>query len=72
MSKKEGRDAEKIEVSVKDLKNDMDKRLIDLKGQLDALQERAAQKITDQPLLALGVAFLAGMALGVLLSRSGD
>jgi len=72
MSKKEGRENEKVEVSVKDLKKDMDKRLGDLKVQIDALQERAAQKITDQPLLALGVAFVAGMALGVALSRSGD
>ena len=72
MSKKEGRESEKIEVSVKDLKKDMDKRLGDLKVQIDALQERAAQKITDQPILALGVAFVAGMALGVALSRSGD
>jgi len=72
LSKKESRESEKIEVSVKDLKKDMDKRLGDLKVQIDALQERAAQKITDQPILALGVAFVAGMALGVALSRSGD
>jgi len=72
LSKKEGREAEKVEVSVKDLKKDMDKRLGDLKVQIDAIQERAAQKITDQPLLALGVAFVAGMALGVALSRSGE
>ena len=62
----------KVEVNIKDLKKDMDKRLGDLKVQIDALQERAAQKVTDQPILALGVAFVAGMALGVALSRSGD
>ena len=62
----------KPEVDVKDLKKDMDKRLSEIKVQLDALQERAAQKVTDQPLLALGVAFVAGMALGVALSRSSD
>lgn len=72
MSKKEDRDPEKVEVSVKDLKKDMDKRLSDLKVQIDALQERAAQKVTDQPFLALGVAFVVGMALGVALSRSGE
>ena len=64
MSKKE-REAE-------DLKKDMDKRLGEIKVQLDAIQERAAQKVTDQPILALGVAFVAGMALGVALSRSSD
>lgn len=72
MSKKEDREAEKIEVNLKDLRKDMDKRLSELKVQIDALQERAAQKITDQPILALGVAFVAGMALGVALSRSNE
>lgn len=72
MSKKEGREAEKVEVHVKDLTKDMDKRLSELKVQIDALQERAAQKVTDQPILALGVAFVAGMALGVALSRSSE
>ena len=72
MSKKEDRETEKVEVHLKDLKKDMDRRLSELKVQIDALQERAAQKVTDQPILALGVAFVAGMALGVALARSGD
>ena len=72
MSKKENREAEKTEEYVKELRKDMDARLSELKVQVDRLQERAAQKVTDQPLLALGVAFVAGMALGVALSRSGD
>jgi ElaB/YqjD/DUF883 family membrane-anchored ribosome-binding protein len=72
LSKKEDREAEKVEVNLKDLRKDVDKRLSDLKVQIDALQERAAQKVTEQPILALGVAFVAGMALGVALSRSGD
>jgi nitrous-oxide reductase len=66
------REAEKAEVSLRDLRKDMDKRLSEIKVQVDALQERAAQKVTDQPILALGVAFVAGMALGVALSRSGE
>jgi len=72
LSKKENREAEKTEEYVKELRKDMDARLSELKVQMDRLQERAAQKVTDQPLLALGVAFVAGMALGVALSRSGD
>jgi ElaB/YqjD/DUF883 family membrane-anchored ribosome-binding protein len=72
LSKKESREAEKVEVSVKELKKDMDRRLSELKVQMDALQERAAQKVTDHPILALGVAFVAGMALGVALSRSSE
>lgn len=70
MSKKEDRESEKE--YIRELQKDMDKRLGELKVQMDALQERAAQKVADQPLLALGVAFVAGMALGIALSRSGE
>jgi ElaB/YqjD/DUF883 family membrane-anchored ribosome-binding protein len=72
LSKKESRETEKVEVSVKELRKDMDRRLNELKVQMDTLQERAAQKVTDHPILALGVAFVAGMALGVALSRSSE
>jgi len=72
LSKKEIREAEKVEQYVKELRKDMDARLNELKVQMDDLQERAAQKMTEQPVLALGVAFVAGMALGVALSRFGE
>ncbi len=72
LSKKENREAEKVEVYVKELRKDMDARLSELKEQIDVLQQRAAQKMSEQPVLALGVAFVAGMALGVALSRSGE
>jgi len=75
LSKKEReneREIEKTEQYVRELRKDMDKRLGELKVQMDDLQQRAAQKVTEQPLLALGVAFVAGMALGVALSRAGD
>jgi len=65
-------EAEKTEQYVKELRKDMDKRLGELKVQMDDLQQRAAQKVTEQPLLTLAVAFVAGMALGVALSRAGD
>lgn len=72
MSKKGDKEAEKAEQYVKELRRDMDKRLGELKAQVDDIQQRAAQKVVDQPVLALAVAFVAGMALGVALSRSGD
>ncbi|MGA8904220.1 MAG: hypothetical protein WB661_04345 [Candidatus Bathyarchaeia archaeon] len=73
MSKREkDLEAEKTEQYVKELRKDMDKRLGELKVQMDDLQQRAAQKVTEQPLLTLAVAFVAGMALGVALSRAGD
>ena len=70
MSKREKE--RETEEYVKELRKDMDKRLGELKVQMDDLQQKAAQKVTEQPFLALGVAFVAGMALGVALSRAGD
>jgi ElaB/YqjD/DUF883 family membrane-anchored ribosome-binding protein len=72
LSKKENREAEKTDRNLRELQKDMDRRLGELKVQIDKLQRRAAEKVTDKPLLALGVAFVAGMALGVALSKSGD
>ena len=73
MSKKEKElEAEKTEEYLRELRKDMDKRLGELKVEMDDIQRKAAQKVTEQPLLALGVAFVAGMALGVALSRSND
>lgn len=74
MSKKEKEDQEiqKVEEYVKSLRKDMDKRLSELKVQMDTVQRTAAKTVTEQPLLALGVAFVVGMALGIALSRSSD
>ncbi len=69
---KQEEDIRNIEAYVKDLKKDMDMRLGELKVELDDIQKKAVKKVNEQPMLALGVAFIAGMALGVLLSQSGD
>lgn len=50
----------------------MDVRLSELKVELDDIQKKAVKKVSEQPMLALGVAFIAGMALGLVLSQSGD
>ncbi len=50
----------------------MDKRLSELKIELDDIQQKAAKTVSEQPMLALGVAFVAGMAVGIALSQSGD
>lgn len=71
MPKKETEEIREIESYVKDLRKDVDKRLGELKLELDDLQQRAAKKVTEQPVLAMAVAFVAGMALGIALS-SGD
>jgi ElaB/YqjD/DUF883 family membrane-anchored ribosome-binding protein len=69
---KQEEDIRNIEAYVKDLKKDMDMRLGELKVELDDIQKKAVKKVSEQPMLALGVAFIAGMALGVVLSQSGD
>ncbi len=72
MPKKEDEEIRHIEAYVKDLRKDMDKRLSELKVELDDIQQKAAKTVSEQPMLALGVAFVAGMAVGIALSQSGD
>jgi ElaB/YqjD/DUF883 family membrane-anchored ribosome-binding protein len=54
------------------IKRDMDKRLTDLKAEMDDVQKKAAKTLKEQPLLALGVAFVMGMAIGIALANAGD
>lgn len=54
------------------VKSDLDKRLSDLKAQLDDVQRKAAKTVKEQPLLSLGVAFVLGMAIGIALANAGD
>ena len=73
MSKeKETREMRNVEEYVKDLRKDMDKRLGELKAQMDDIQQGASKTLTERPMLALGVAFVAGMAVGIALSKSSD
>ena len=57
---------------MKSLRKDVDSRLTDLKAELDDVQKKAAKTMKERPMLALGIAFLVGMALGVALAKSGD
>jgi ElaB/YqjD/DUF883 family membrane-anchored ribosome-binding protein len=61
-----------IEDLVRSLRKDVDMHLIDLKSQLNVAQNKATKTIEERPMLALGVAFIAGMAIGIALSRSSD
>jgi ElaB/YqjD/DUF883 family membrane-anchored ribosome-binding protein len=67
--KTEARDTQEI---IKALRKDVDKRLTDLKREMDDVQQKAAKAVAEQPLLALGVAFVVGMAVGIALSNIGD
>lgn len=46
--------------------------MAELKIQVDDIQQKAAKAVTKRPLLTLGVAFVAGMAIGIALSKSSD
>lgn len=46
--------------------------LADLREQVKDLKQKAAKTVTERPLLALGVAFVIGMAFGIALSGSRD
>jgi ElaB/YqjD/DUF883 family membrane-anchored ribosome-binding protein len=61
-----------VEKDVKDLRKDMDRRLDDLRAQMNAVSQKATKVVAERPLLALGVAFVAGMALGIALSKASD
>jgi ElaB/YqjD/DUF883 family membrane-anchored ribosome-binding protein len=69
---KETQQLSEIEDLLKNLKRDIDANLVDLKAQLNVAQKKATKTVTERPLLALGVAFVAGMAVGIALSKSSD
>lgn len=61
-----------MEEDFKALKKDLDARYVELRNQVKDLQQKATKTVTERPLLALGVAFVVGMAFGVALSGSKD
>jgi ElaB/YqjD/DUF883 family membrane-anchored ribosome-binding protein len=69
---KETQQLRDIEDLVMNLRKDIDASLVDLKAQLNVVQKKATKTVTERPLLALGVAFVAGMAVGVALSKATD
>ncbi len=61
-----------IEDVVKSVRKDMDALLVDLKAQVNVAQKRAVKTLAERPMLALGIAFVVGMAVGIALSKSSD
>ena len=72
MADQKNPDLKDLQEYMKSLRTDVDKRLTDLKVELDDVQEKAAKKVVERPLLALGVAFAVGMAIGIALANSSD
>jgi len=69
---KETQEARNLEAYVKELRRDMDRTLAELKLQIRDIRQEASKTVTKRPMLALGVAFVAGMAIGIALSKSSD
>jgi len=65
-------DLKEIQEYMMSFQTDMDKRFTDLKAEVDDIQQKAAKKVMERPLLALGVAFAVGMAIGIALANAGD
>ncbi len=69
---KEVQDVRDVEESVKSVRKDVDKRLDDLKVQMNVISQKATKTVVERPLLALAVTFVAGMAVGIALAKSSD
>ena len=69
---REAQEVRDIEQNVKELRKDVDKRMEELKAQMNVITQKATKKVAERPLLALGVAFVAGMAVGIALSKASD
>lgn len=69
---KKKEEATELPEYVKSLREDLDSRLTDLKAELDDVEKKAAKTMKERPMLALGIAFVVGMAFGVALAKSGD
>ncbi len=73
MSKdKEAEEIRVMEEDFKALKKDIDARYVELRDQMKTLQQKTTKTVTERPLLALGVAFVVGMAFGIAMSGSRD
>jgi ElaB/YqjD/DUF883 family membrane-anchored ribosome-binding protein len=69
---KETAEIRAMEEDFKALKKDLDARYVELRNEIKDLQQKATKTVTERPLLALGVAFVVGMAFGIALSGSRD
>lgn len=54
------------------VRKDVDKRLTELKSEMDDVQKKAAKALEEQPLLVLGMTFMAGIIVGIALANAGD
>jgi|YelNatPaOPRAMG01_1025707.scaffolds.fasta_scaffold228574_2 ElaB/YqjD/DUF883 family membrane-anchored ribosome-binding protein len=72
MSKEERKEALLPEELRREIKERIEKGLEELRKRAAELAERRKEIIEDKALLAIGISFIIGFALGALLSRSKD
>jgi len=63
---------EKAEKSLSDLKEDLQSGFDDIQGSLEDELEIGRKEVREHPLLAVGVAVMAGLIVGMLLGKSKD
>jgi len=64
------KEKEKIAEVLRQFQEQYDRKLDELRATVDGLRETGTKTVTERPLLALGVAFVLGLSLGVALARS--
>jgi ElaB/YqjD/DUF883 family membrane-anchored ribosome-binding protein len=64
--------AEKVERSLNDLKKDLQNGFDDIHGEFDDELETRREQVREHPLLAVGIAVIGGVILGMLLGKSRD
>jgi ElaB/YqjD/DUF883 family membrane-anchored ribosome-binding protein len=69
---KEADEIKAVEEDFRALRRDIDARYVELRAQVKDLQQKVTRTVSERPLLALGIAFVVGMAIGVALSGSKD
>jgi ElaB/YqjD/DUF883 family membrane-anchored ribosome-binding protein len=69
---KEAEEIKAVEEDFRALRRDIDARYVELRAQVKDLQQKVTRTVSERPLLALGIAFVVGMAIGVALSGSKD
>lgn len=69
MSKEGGREILSEELT-REIRDRIEKGLEDLRKRFEELSKRRKELLEDKALIAIGVAFLVGFALGAILSRS--
>ena len=68
----EDKEMKTIEGVLRDLRKRLDNHLPQIRNQAKKITRKTAEATVERPALAIGVAFLVGMTLGIVLTRQRD